>query len=379
MYYCDNAATMRLLPSVKKLLIASMDNVLGNPGAQHPFGRQATELIDRAQEKVATRLQCLVKELIWTSGATEANNLAIQIAVQTLLDKHKKASVYYHPLAHKSLIEPALALGNERGLKVQSLPLDKNTGLLAVQEVKSLIDDPLTSILLLPLGNNELGWLDSLEILWPWIKEHGIYVHLDAAQSLGKIEINLQHIPCQSMSFSGHKMGAPVGIGALFLRLRPRKVVKPLFLGGGQQENRRSGTLPVIMIASFEAALSYWTAKNQKELKEHQRVVLSTLRNLKGLTLLTQEHSLPHIVTFSIHPSLEKNIETFASEVAYSKGSACSAYAAEGSHILSHLGYSVDQQQRICRLSFGWDFTVEERDELIALITTLFKGEKTNE
>lgn len=372
MYYCDTAATMPLLNTVKEVISEHLNRFVANPSSDHEHGQQAKRALKEIHEAVSQRLGVLPLELIWTSGATEANNLAIHTAVETLRSKHQRVTLYYHPLAHKSLIEPALALAKHTASPIFSLPLDLKTGRLAVERVQELVNDPQASLLLLPFGNNELGWLDPLTSLWPWVKEHGPWIHLDAAQALGKIPLNLTEIPCQSMSFSGHKMGAPIGIGALFLRMRPRKVIKPLFLGGGQQEGRRAGTMPLMLIAAMGAALAYWNSKERNELKAMQQKVMAALQSLPSIRLLTDEKCLPHIITFEVNQEKSSGLKELASYVAYSKGSACNAHAAEGSHILSYLGYNIEQQKRICRLSLGLHLTQNDVDFMIEKLKKIF-------
>jgi cysteine desulfurase len=373
MYYCDTASTMPMPTIVKDFIKESLD-YFGNPSAPHLYGKEAASRLELVQRRIAKQLSCLPSELIWTSGATESNNMAVACAVQTLLMRHGKAKLYYHPLAHKSVIEPVLAFKGTQHVDVEALTLDLRTGRVDLTVLQEQLVPQSSAALFLPYGNNELGWFEDFDQLYRLVKEVNCWMHLDAAQALGKITINLQTIPCDSMSFSGHKIGAPVGIGALFLRMRPRKVIRPLLLGGGQQEGRRSGTVPVLLIGAFECALNFWTEDVRLFVRGMQNAILEVLKNMKGIELLTHGPSLPHIVTFKVQSDLKDALALFATEVAFAKGSACSASIAEGSHILNALGYSHQDQQLICRLSFGPHLTFGDQEQLIKLIQVTFKG-----
>lgn len=374
MLYCDSAATNLMIEDVVNTFNKYAKHEYGNPSAGHAIGKKAAISLNDCNRSFSQMIGALEPEIVWTSGATESNNTIILSFIHSQLKKNKRAYIFYHPLSHVSLIEPLTQFLENPNISIIEIPFCVNQAMIDFKFLIEKVKNPDETLILLPFGNNELGLIDDYGQLTEWVKENGVWVHFDAAQSLGKIKIDLKKLPCHSMSFSGHKLGAPVGIGALFIRMRPRRDYQSVFLGGGQQEARRAGTVPLCLIQCFVAAVEYWLNKDiGLKLYEYQKKIITHLNSLNSsnIKLFLFKQMLPHIVTFYIAAKDENKVKIFNEKVIYSKGSACSSQAAKGSHQLSYLGYSIDQQTNIYRLSIGPDWTEQKNNELLKQLTNL--------
>ncbi len=374
MLYCDSAATTLILHDVIKQFNNYASSQYANPSASHDLGKKAAEALSDCNKKFAQMIGALEPEIIWTSGATESNNIVISSFVKNHLGQEEVAYIFYHPLSHASLIEPLKEFERNKQVVVTEIPYLVDKAQIDIKFLVEEVKNPDQTIILLPYGNNEIGLIDDYTELAQWAKASKIWIHFDAAQSLGKIKIDLKNLPCHSMSFSGHKLGAPVGIGALFIRMRPRRAYYPMLRGGDQQEGRRAGTIPLCLIQCFVTALDYWLNNNTGlQLSKYQKKIINHLTSLSkyGVNIFLFENMLPHIVTFMISIKNEEKISVFNQKVACSKGSACSSHAAKGSHQFNYLGYSIEDQTNIYRLSIGPDWTEEKNNQLLKELTNL--------
>lgn len=363
LYYLDHAASMKILPQVLTRFYGMLKTYYGNPHAQHQHGLSLKESIDTSTKILARIIECAPKDILWTSSATESNNMAIHAAYQHFRASGKKVSVYYHTLAHASIISPALAYGAQALAIDHKGELDRNLLLQLIEKAKH---ENTALIFLLPLGHSETGMIEDFSYLKESIKNSPhVWVHLDAAQALGKRELSMTHSSyITSMSFSGHKIGAPIGIGALYLKSRPSKFYQALLLGGGQQENRRSSTLSAPLIDSFVTALEencvlkWQRASKSIEALEKYLIDTGYFRSLKGDT------RLPHILGMIITKDQEVILKAMKNCFAFSQTTACRSGNSEVSEALLSLGISAQDQKYYCRLSFPIDFNTENLEQV---------------
>ena len=252
MIYLDYAATTPVRPEVVSELLNFLthDGTFGNSSSQHHSGYQAKNTIQTAINKLAEILSCSTKEIIFTSGATESNNLAIKGIAYRLkkIGKHIITSA----TEHKSVLDTCKFLASQ-GFEITYLKPNAN-GLISLDDIKNAITESTILVSIMHV-NNETGVIQNIQEIAQLCNENNVLFHVDAAQSVGKIVLNLQEMPIDLLSFSGHKFYAPKGIGGLFIRNHLKKHLAPLFHGGGQQFGLRSGTLPTHQIMAMVKAI----------------------------------------------------------------------------------------------------------------------------
>lgn len=373
MIYLDSASSHPVLKDVQAALIEHWQEYAGfgeNPSARHAIGKKLKTQLELWQQQLTQSLGVAPKEWIWLSGATEANNLAIRLAMGFY---PKPLTIFLHPFSHASIAEPAMS----QGVEVIMLPLNAQ-GLIDSDAARDLVESALPAALILwPYGDNEWGFIDSPMELWQHWHQKGAWVHLDAAQSFGKLSLNVRDLPCQTLTASGHKFGALAGIGGLYLRLRPKKKCLPLIAGGGQQDNWRSGTVPYALILSFMTAWHCWEGQNLREkLKVLMGYFDKKLRDLQGYVLtLESSRCLPHL---RLLRCLKSDIDfsassSIAEKIAYSQGSACQSTHYHGSAALAVRGFDKKQQEAFLRLSFHPELTLEELDKAVMLLSQTYQ------
>lgn len=377
MIYLDSASSHPVLKEVQTALINHWQKYAGygeNPSARHSIGKGLKAQLESWQHELTQSLGIAPKEWIWLSGATEANNLAIRLA-QAFYDKPLK--IFLHPFAHPSIVEPAML----QGVELVTLPINPQ-GLIDCEAARQLVESALPAALILcPYGDNEWGFIDAPVELWQYWHQKGAWVHLDAAQSFGKVPLNVGALPCQSLTASGHKFGALAGVGGLYLRLRPKKKCCPLIAGGGQQDNWRSGTVPYALILSFMTAWQCWQNGDlRKKLEELAAYFDKKLAKIEGYELLTPEthRRLPHLrLLRCLNSQIDfSSVAAIAEKVAYSQGSACQSTHNHGSQALAARGFDKKQQDSLIRLSLHPGLTLQELDNAVILLEKL-SGEKT--
>ena len=264
--YFDYASTtpvdQRVIDKMKDCL--SLDGNFGNPGSRsHAFGWQAEELVEEARINVSTLVNCDPREIIWTSGATESDNLAIKGAANFY--KEKGNHIITSKIEHKAVLDTCRQLESE-GFEVTYLDPNEN-GEISIESIEENIREETTLVSLMHI-NNEIGVVNDIEKIGELCRNKGIIFHVDAAQSAGKIEIDLSQLKVDLMSFSAHKIYGPKGIGALFVRRRPRIRLQPLFHGGGQERGIRAGTLPTHQIVGMGEAFKLSQTEMQSDLSK---------------------------------------------------------------------------------------------------------------
>lgn len=369
--YLDYMATTPVDDRVAQKMLHYMTYTgeFGNAASKsHVYGEQAALAVEEARAHVANLIHAEPAEIIWTSGATEANNLALKGAARFYQRKGKH--IITLQTEHKAVLEPLEALERE-GFFVSYLKPEPN-GLLDLEKLKTAIR-PDTILVSIMHVNNEIGVIQDIAAIGQHLKNKGILFHVDAAQSLGKISIDVQNIPVSLMSFSAHKLYGPKGIGALYVNHHPRVRLMPLFHGGNQEQGLRAGTLPVHQIVGMGEACYIAT---EKLISEGARILTlrqklwNALKNLPGISLNGDEHqrvpgnlniSFDNIDGDALHLALSPYI-------AYSSTSACASASVEPSHVLTALDVPRERAQNTLRLSIGRYTTEADIDTIIGCI-----------
>ncbi|MBK8336828.1 MAG: IscS subfamily cysteine desulfurase [Sterolibacteriaceae bacterium] len=366
--YFDYAATTPVDPRVAAKMIPYLHEHFGNPASRsHAYGWAAEEAVEVAREQVAALVGADPKEIVWTSGATESNNLAIKGAAQ--FHQRKGKHVVTLRTEHKSVLDTMREL--ERvGYAVTYLDVREN-GLLDLDEFRAALQ-PDTILASVMYVNNEIGVIQDIAAIGAICREKGVLLHVDAAQATGKIGIDLQSLPVDLMSFSAHKTYGPKGIGALYVRRKPRVRLEALIHGGGHERGLRSGTLATHQIVGMGEA--YRIAREGMQI-ENERIRMLRDRLLAGFADMGEvfvngdlEQRVPHNLNISFNFVEGESLLMGIKNVAVSSGSACTSASLEPSYVLRALGRSDELAHSSIRFSVGRFSTVEEVDAVIALV-----------
>ncbi len=366
--YMDYSATTPVDPRVAAAMIPYLVEKFGNPASRsHSFGWEADEAVELARAQVAALVNADPKEIIWTSGATESNNLAIKGAAHFYQGKGKH--IVTMRIEHKAVIDTVREL--ERvGFSATYLDPEPS-GLLDLEKFKAALR-PDTIIVSVMLVNNEIGVIQDIAAIGEICRDKGILFHVDAAQATGKVEIDLQALKVDLMSFSAHKTYGPKGIGALYVRRKPRVRLEAQMHGGGHERGMRSGTLATHQIVGMGEA--FRLAKEEMA-QENERVRMLRDRLLNGLMVMEEvhingdmEHRVPHNLNLSFNFVEGESLIMAIKDVAVSSGSACTSASLEPSYVLRALGRSDELAHSSIRFSVGRFTTVEEVDYVIELL-----------
>lgn len=371
--YLDYASTTPCDPLVVKEMTKylAFDGEFGNPASRsHDFGWSAEKAVDNARQHVADLIGADPKEIIWTSGATEADNLAIK----GVADFHgtNGKHIITSKIEHKAVLDPCREL--ERiGFEVTYLEPNSDGIVTADMVAEALREDTiLVSIMFI---NNEMGTVNDIEGIGKLCFEKKILFHVDAAQATGKIDINLQELPVHLMSLSAHKTYGPKGIGALYIRRKPRVRLRAQMHGGGHERGYRSGTLPTHQIVGMGEAYRIAKERMAKD-KEHVNKLHNKLVNgLKDIPEIffngSSDHKVPNIVNISFNYIEGESLIMALENVAVSSGSACTSASLEPSYVLRAIGRSDELAHSSIRFSFGRFTTEEDIDSTINSITNV--------
>jgi cysteine desulfurase len=374
--YFDYQATTPCDPRVVEAMLPYFTEKFGNPHSRtHMYGWESEEAVEQAREQVAAIIGADAKEVIFTSGATESNNLAIKGVASFYKDK--KNHVITCVTEHKCVLDSCRHLQLE-GIEVTYLPVQKN-GLIDLNELKAAITDK-TSIVSIMAVNNEIGVIQPLAEIGAICRERGVFFHTDAAQAVGKIPLDVEAMKIDLMSISGHKIYGPKGIGALYVRRKPRVRLVPMINGGGQERGLRSGTVPTPLCVGFGEACAI--AKREMG-AEAERLRFLRDRMLKGvMDQLPEiylngdlENRIPGNLNISFAYVEGEGLMMGIKELAVSSGSACTSASLEPSYVLRALGVDVEMAHTSIRLGLGRFTTQEEVDfaveHLVEAVTRL--------
>jgi cysteine desulfurase len=366
--YMDYSATTPVDPRVAEKMIPYLTEKFGNPASRsHAFGWEADAAVELAREQVAALVNCDPKEIVWTSGATESNNLAIKGAAHFYQGKGKH--IVTMSIEHKAVLDTVRELEREGGSATYLNP--EPSGLLDLDKLKAALrpDTVLVSVMLV---NNEIGVIQDIAAIGEICRDKGILFHVDAAQATGKVAIDLQQLKVDMMSFSAHKTYGPKGIGALYVRRKPRVRIEAQMHGGGHERGMRSGTLPTHQIVGMGEA---FRIAQEEMAQENERIRMLRDRLLNGLMAMEEvhvngdmEHRVPHNLNLSFSFVEGESLMMAIKDVAVSSGSACTSASLEPSYVLRALGRSDELAHSSIRFSIGRFTTVEEVDYAIDLL-----------
>ncbi|ADE12483.1 IscS subfamily cysteine desulfurase [Sideroxydans lithotrophicus] len=366
--YMDYSATTPVDPRVAEAMIPYLTEKFGNPASRsHSFGWAADEAVERAREQVAALVNADPKEIVWTSGATESNNLALKGAAHFYADKGKH--IVTVQTEHKAVLDTVREL-ERQGFAATYLDPEPN-GLLDLDKFKASLR-PDTTLVSVMLVNNEIGVIQDVATIGEICRERGILFHVDAAQGTGKVGIDLQKLKIDLMSFSAHKTYGPKGIGALYVRRKPRVRLEAQMHGGGHERGFRSGTLPTHQIVGMGEA--FRIAKEEMA-SENERIRMLRDRLWKGLSGMEEvylngdmEHRVPHNLNVSFNFVEGESLIMAVKDVAVSSGSACTSASLEPSYVLRALGRNDELAHSSIRFTVGRFTTVEEVDYTVKLL-----------
>lgn len=370
--YLDYNAGAPLRPEARAALELFLERETGNPASVHRAGQFARRMLERAREAVAELIGAAPATVVFTSGGTEANNLAILGSARARPERRRVVS---SAIEHSSILAP-LAWLEASGFEVIRLAPDRE-GRVVPEAVAASLDDK-TCLLSLGLANSEVGTLQEAGALASLARRTGASFHLDAVQAVGRVGVDVAALGCDLLTISGHKLGAPAGTGALYLR--PGTPISPTMLGGPQESAMRAGT-PNLCGAVALGAVAQALSRDWRE--ESERVERLTSRLLEGLRARIFGLRLNGPEAGRVPGTLNLTFPLVAGEsllialdlagVEVSMGSACAAGAVEPSHVLLAMGLSPAAAQSSLRLSLGWQTTAEEVDRAVATIARLWR------
>ncbi|GAB6030655.1 cysteine desulfurase [Chamberlinius hualienensis] len=361
--YLDAQATTPLDPRVLDAMLPYLTSYYGNPHSRtHAYGWESEKAMENARAQVADLIGADPKEIVFTSGATESNNIAIKGVARFF--KSKKKHLITTTTEHKCVLDSCRYLAEE-GFQVTYLPV-KKSGLIDLKDLEAAIR-PETSIVSVMAVNNEIGVIQPIAEIGKLCRERKVYFHTDAAQAVGKIPINVKEMNIDLMSISGHKIYGPKGVGALYVKKRPPVRLEPLQSGGGQERGLRSGTVPTPLVVGFGAACDI--CKRELE-NDHKRIEALAKRLVDGIqnsiSHVTRNgdpaHSYQGCVNLSFACIEGESLLMALKDVALSSGSACTSASLEPSYVLRAIGADEDLAHSSIRFGIGRFTTDEEVD-----------------
>ena len=376
--FMDNHSTTPMDPRVLEAMLPYFVEKFGNAASRnHAFGWEAEEAVENARKQIVRLIHADSKELVFTSGATESDNLAIKGVVEMY---HEKGDhIITSSTEHRAVLDTCKALESKKGLKVTYLPVDK-TGMVNPDDVRNAITDK-TILITIMLANNEIGTINPIKEIGAIAKEKGILFHCDATQGVGKVPVDVQEMGIDLMSFTAHKIYGPKGVGALYVRKKgPRVRIVPMIDGGGHERGMRSGTLPVPLIVGFGKAIELCEQEMPTESKRmaalRDRLQTGIMSKLEEVYLNSHPtQRLPNNLNISFAYVEGESLLMGVKEIALSSGSACTSATLEPSYVLRALGVGSDLAHSSIRFGLGRFNTEEEVDytakRIIEIVTKL--------
>jgi cysteine desulfurase len=368
--YLDYASTTPVDPAVADRMVEFLtpSGHFGNPASRsHMFGWQAEAAVEDARAEVADLIGADPREIVWTSGATEANNLAIKGCAQ--FNTRKGKHIITSKIEHKAVLDTCRQLERD-GFEITYLDPDKN-GLIQPQAVADALRDDTTVVSIMHV-NNELGTLNDIAAIGKLCRENKVFFHVDAAQSAGKTAIDVEAMQVDMMSFSAHKIYGPKGIGALYVRRKPRVRIEAQMHGGGHERGMRSGTLPTHQIVGMGAAFKLGA---EMLAEESARIAALRKRLWDGVSDMeevylngSEEQHVPGIINISFAFVEGESLIMALRDLAVSSGSACTSASLEPSYVLRALGLNDEMAHSSIRFSIGRYTTEKDVDDAIAKV-----------
>ena len=368
--YLDYASTTPVDERVasKMMEFMTVDSNFGNPASRsHSFGWQADEAVELARSHVANLVNCDPREIVWTSGATEADNLAIKGIANFYKSKGKH--IITSKIEHKAVLDPCRQL-ERHGFEVTYLEPNAG-GLITPDAIKEVLREDTILVSIMHI-NNELGTINDIDAIGELTREHGVFFHVDAAQSTGKIDIDLNELKVDLMSFSAHKTYGPKGVGALFVRRRPRVRIEAQIHGGGHERGMRSGTLATHQIVGMGEAFRIAKLEMQKDKEkiiDIHEYFLNEVTKIEEIYINGDlSNKVPHILNVSFNFIEGESLIMGLKDVAVSSGSACTSASLEPSYVLRALGRKDELAHSSIRFSFGRFTTHKDADDTVQLL-----------
>jgi cysteine desulfurase len=364
--YLDYQATTPCDPRVVEAMLPYFTERFGNPHSRnHYYGWEAEEAVEKAREEVATLIGADAKEIVFTSGATESNNLAIKGVAY--FNRAKKNHVITVVTEHKCVLDSCRHLEQD-GFQVTYLPVQKN-GLIRLEDLEAALTEQ-TVLVSVMAANNEIGVIQPLAEIGALCRKHGVFFHTDGAQAVGKIPLDVDAMNIDLMSISGHKIYGPKGIGALYVRRRPRVRLQALINGGGQERGMRSGTLPTPLCVGLGEACRI---AGEEMVAEAARLTALRERFLDGIRARLPETylngdallRLPGNLNISFAFVEGEGLMMGVKDIAVSSGSACTSASLEPSYVLRALGVDAEMAHTSLRIGLGRFTTEAEVDYAI--------------
>jgi cysteine desulfurase len=365
--YMDYSATTPIDPRVVDKMMPYLREQFGNPASNsHAYGWEAGRAVEDAREQVAALIGADPREIVWTSGATESDNLALKGAAHFYRSKGRH--IITVKTEHKAVLDTCRELERE-GFEVTYLDVQEN-GLVDLDAFSAALR-PDTIVVSVMLVNNEIGVIQDMEAIGNICRDKGIVFHVDAAQATGKVAIDLQRSKVDLMSLCAHKTYGPKGIGALFVRRKPRVRIEAQMHGGGHERGMRSGTLATHQIVGMGEA---FRLAREEMATENERIRMLRDRLLRGLTQIEEvyvngdmEHRVPHNLNMSFNFVEGESLMMAVKDVAVSSGSACTSASLEPSYVLRALGRDDELAHSSIRFTLGRFTTQEEVDYVVNL------------
>lgn len=362
--YLDYNATAPVLPEVVEAVRFCLAEEFGNPSSAHTYGLRAKEILEESRKAVARLIEAEPEEVLFVSGGTEANNLAL---LGTLLPR-ERGHLLVSKIEHPSVLKPALRL-LEMGYAVEFIPVD-GKGYVSPEEVKRRLR-PETVLVSVMLANNETGALQPVAEIARICREAGVLFHTDAAQAVGKIPVSVKEIGCDLLTLAGHKMYAPKGIGALYVR-KGVELSRILF-GAGQERGLRPGTEPVPLIAGLGKAAEIAASDLREEAEREKSLRERLWEGLKKIYPKAIRHgdpelTLPNTLSVALPGLNAAEVLSRAREICASTGSACHDRAESVSHVLSAMGIPAEVAMGTIRFSLGRFTTLEDIDRALEVL-----------
>lgn len=368
--YLDYSATTPVDPRVAEKMIPYLCEKFGNPASRsHAYGWEAEKAVEEARAEVARYINADPREIVWTSGATEADNLAIKGVAHFYKDKGKHLITV--KTEHKAVLDSMRHLETE-GFEVTYMDVEEN-GLLDLAKLEAAIR-PDTTLVSVMAVNNEIGVIQDIAAIGEMCRRHGVLYHCDATQAVGKMDLNTEKLKIDLMSLSGHKVYGPKGIGALYVRRKPRVRIEPQIHGGGHERGMRSGTLPTHQIVGMGEAYRLARLEQAEEIKR-----IAALRGRlkdgieKNIPEIVINGDMEHRVCSNLNVSFNfiegESLMMAVKDLAVSSGSACTSASLEPSYVLKSLGRSDELAHSSIRFTLGRFTTEEEIDFAVKLLT----------
>ena len=368
--YLDYSATTPVDPRVAEKMIPYLCEKFGNPASRsHAYGWEAEKAVDEARAEVAAYINADPKEIVWTSGATESDNLAVKGAAHFYKDKGKHLITV--KTEHKAILDSMRHLETE-GYEVTYLDVQEN-GLLDLKALEAAMR-PDTTLVSVMAVNNEIGVIQDIAAIGEMCRSRGFIFHCDATQAPGKMVLDTQKLKVDLMSLSSHKVYGPKGIGALYVRRKPRVRIEPQIHGGGHERGMRSGTLAVHQIVGMGEAYRIARLEQAKDiehcLKLRERLLSGILKNIPDVVVNgDMEHRVCTNLNISFAYVEGESLMMALKDIAVSSGSACTSASLEPSYVLRALGRDDELAHSSIRFTFGRFTTEEEIDYTVKLLT----------